>query len=60
MVSKSFAGESVKVLAIIAGTSYAFWNVLLPTTEDTVALTRKTLETKEHILCTFRYMHYYI
>ena len=50
MVLKSLASLGVKVSAIIAGTSYAMWDVLLPTNEDAVALTRTTLETKEHFL----------
>ena len=38
----------IKVQAIIAGTSYAFWDILIPTVEEAVALTRKTLENKEY------------
>ena len=38
--------------AVIAGTSYAFWDVLVPTTEEAVALTRKTLEKKGYLFRT--------
>ena len=36
---------------MIAGTSYAFWDILLPT-EEAVALTHKTLENKEYFFRT--------
>ena len=39
-------------LAILAGTSYAFWDVQLITNEDTIALIRKTLELKVYIFKT--------
>ena len=51
-VPHSLASLGVKVLAIIAGTSYAFWDVLLPFVENSVALTERTLETKDLILRT--------
>ena len=38
----------IKVQAIIAGSSYAFWDILLPNEDEAVALTRKTLENKEY------------
>ena len=41
-----------KVQAVITGTSYSFWDVLLPSVEDAAALTRKTQETKDRILRT--------
>ena len=49
LVIKSLTGLGVKVLAVIAGISYPFWDVLLPTSEDAVALTRKPLDTKDHV-----------
>ena len=48
MVLRQLSSLGVKVQAIIAGTSYAFWDILLPTVEEAVALTRKTLENKEY------------
>ena len=33
-VSKFLASLGVKVLAVIAGTAYIFWDVLLPSVED--------------------------
>ena len=45
-VAKSFASLGVNVLAVIAGTSYAY------SVEDAAAQTLKTFETKVHILCT--------
>ena len=42
----------VKVQAIIAGSSYAFWDILLPTEDEAVALTRKTLKNKEYFFRT--------
>ena len=48
MVLRQLSSLGVKVQAIIAGSSYAFWDVLLPTEEEAVALTRKTLENKEY------------
>ena len=41
LITKSLARLGVKVLAVIAGTSYAFWEIVR--VED-VALMRKTLE----------------
>ena len=38
--------------AIIAGTSYAFWDILVPTVEEAVALTKKSLENKEYFFRT--------
>ena len=47
MVLRQLSSLGVKVQAIIAGTSYAFWDILVPTKNETVALTCKTLENKE-------------
>ena len=52
MVLHQLSSLGVKVQAIIAGTSYAFWDILLPTEEEAVALTRKTLENKEYFFQT--------
>ena len=40
------------MLAIIAGTSYTFWDILLPSIEDAVVLMRITLETKDFFMWT--------
>jgi len=50
LMTKTLSSLGVKVQAIIAGTSYAMWDVLLPTPEDAVALTKKHLEVKDMIL----------
>ena len=47
MVLRQISSLGVKAQAIIAGASYAFWDILLPTIEDAVALTKKPLENKE-------------
>ena len=52
MVLRQLSSLGVKVQAIIAGSSYAFWDILLPTEEEAVALTRKTLENKEYFFRT--------
>ena len=52
MVLRHLSSLGVKVQAIIAGSSYAFWDILLPTEEEAVALTRKTLENKEYFFRT--------
>ena len=52
MVLRLLSSLGVKVQAIIAGTSYAFWDILLPTEDEAVALTRKTLENKEYFFRT--------
>ena len=52
MLLHHLSSLGVKVLAIIAGSSYAFWDILLPTEEEAVALTRKTLENKEYLFRT--------
>ena len=44
MVTRQLSSLGVKVQVIIAGTSYAFWDVLVRTEEEAVTLTRKTLE----------------
>ena len=49
MVLRQLSTLGVKVQAIIAGTSYAFWDILIPTIEETVALTRKNIR-KQRIL----------
>ena len=51
MVLRLLSSLGVKVQAIIAGTSNAFWDILLPT-EEAVTLTRKTLENKEYFFRT--------
>ena len=48
---KRLLNPGVKVQAIIAGTSYAFWNILLSSEEEAVPLTRKSLENKEYFFC---------
>ena len=45
LIYRLLASLGVKVLAIISGTYYAFWTVLLPSFEDAVALIRRALET---------------
>ena len=52
MVLRHLSSLGVKVQAIIAGSSYAFWDILLPTEEEAVALTGKTLENKEYFFRT--------
>ena len=47
MVLCQLSSLGVKVQAIIAGTSYAFWDILVPTEDEAIALTHKTLEYKE-------------
>ena len=47
MVLCQLTSLGIKVQAIIAGTSYAFWDILVPTEDEVVALTHKTLENKE-------------
>ena len=47
MVLRQISSLGVKAQAIIAGASYAFWDILLPTIEEAVALTKKSLENKE-------------
>ena len=41
MVLRQLSSLGVKAQAIIAGTSYAFWYILVPTVEEAVALTKK-------------------
>ena len=52
MILRQLSSLGVKVQAIIAGTSYAFWDILIPTVEETVVITRKTLENKEYFFRT--------
>ena len=52
MVLRQISSLGVKAQAIIAGASYAFWDILLPTTEEAVALTKKSLENKEYFFRT--------
>ena len=40
MVLRQLSSLDVKAQAIIAGTSYAFWDILVPTVEEAVALTK--------------------
>ena len=41
MVLRQLSSLGVKVQAIIAGTSNAFWDILVPTEDEAVALTWK-------------------
>ena len=52
MVLRQLSSLGIKVQGIIAGTSYAFWDILLPTIEEAVALTKKPLENKEYFFRT--------
>ena len=52
MVMRQLSSLDVKVLAVIADTSYASRDVLLLIAEDAVGLTRKALENKEFIFRT--------
>ena len=49
LVSKYLVSLGEKVGAIIAGTSYALWDIPLPTEEDALALARTTLKSRDHI-----------
>ena len=51
MVMRQLTSLGVKVQAVIAGT-YAFRDVLVPTTGETVTLTRKTQENKDYFFRT--------
>ena len=46
MVLRQLSSLGVKVEAIIAGTSYAFWDILVPTVEEAVALTKNLWKIK--------------
>ena len=52
MILRQISCLGVKAQAIIAGTSYAFWDILLPTIDEAVALTKKPLENKEYFFRT--------
>ena len=52
MVLRLLSSLGVKVQAKIAGSSYALWDILLPTEDEAIALTRKTLENKEYLFRT--------
>ena len=52
MVLHQLSILGVKAQAIIAGTSYAFWDILVPTVEEAVTLTKKPLENKEYFFRT--------
>ena len=52
LVLRQISSLGVKAQAIIAGASYAFWDILLPTTEEAVALTKKSLENKDYFFRT--------
>ena len=52
MVLRQISSLGVKAQAIIAGASYAFWDILVPTVEEAVALTKKSLENKEYFFRT--------
>ena len=43
MVLRQISSLGVEAQAIIAGASYAFWDILLPNIEEAVALTKKIL-----------------
>ena len=47
MVLRQISSLGVKAQAIIAGTSYAFWDILLPTIDEAVALTKKKKNTRK-------------
>ena len=47
MVLRQLSSRGINMQAIIAGTSYAFWDILVPTEDEAVALARKNLENKE-------------
>ena len=52
MVLQQLSSLGVKAQAIIAGTSYTVWDILVPTVEEAVALTKKSLENKEYFFRT--------
>ena len=52
MVVRQLTSQGVKVLAVITGTFYDFWDVLLLTAEVAIALPRKILENKDYIFRT--------
>ena len=52
MVLRQLSSLGVKIEAIIAGTTYTFGDIPVPTEDEAVALTRKTLENKEFLFCT--------
>ena len=52
MVLRQLSSLGVKVQAIIASTSSTFWDILIPTVEEAVTLTRKSLENKEYFFRT--------
>ena len=52
MVLRQLSSLGVKAQAIIAGTSYAFWDILVPTVEEAVTLIKKPLENKEYFFRT--------
>ena len=52
MVLRQISSLGVKAQAIIAGNSYAFWDLLLPTIKEAVALTKQPLENKEYFFRT--------
>ena len=50
MVLRQISSLGVKAQAIKAGTSYAFWDILLPTIDEAVALTKKKNTRKQRVL----------
>ena len=52
MVLRQLSSLGVKAQAIIAGTSYAFWDISVPIVEEAVALTKKPFENKEYFFLT--------
>ena len=52
LITKTLFSLGVKVLAVIADNFNAFWEVLVLTTDDAVALTKKILKSKVYIFRT--------
>ena len=52
MVLRQLSSLGVKVQAIMAGTSYAFWDILVTTEDEAIALARKSFENKEYFFRT--------
>ena len=52
MVLRQLSSLGVKAQAIIAGTSCTFWDILVPTVEEAVALMKKPLENIEYFFRT--------
>ena len=50
IVMKSLAGMGIKIEQIIKGNGFAMWDILLASEEECLALTKRDLHTKDHIL----------